>query len=198
MKSRIWISWLLLCLCDEITFLLGAGTVRREPISEAGQVNEDTRLLKDFSDRVQAYVKLHKRLEASLPPLKPTPDPAKIVSHQQALAKKIQAARQDAKPGSIFTPDITERFLRLIRNEFQGPNASHARATLRQGEPVKIRLGVNAGYPKGVPLTTVPPTLLLNLPRLPPEVEYRIVDHELILRDIKANLIVDIIPKAIP
>ena len=187
MKSRIWISCLLLCLCDEITFLLGAGTVRREPISEAGQVNEDTRLLKDFSDRVQAYVKLHKRLEASLPPLKPTPDPA-----------KIQAARQDAKPGSIFTPDITERFLRLIRNEFQGPNASHARATLRQGEPVKIRLGVNAGYPKGVPLTTVPPTLLLNLPRLPPEVEYRIVDHELILRDIKANLIVDIIPKAIP
>jgi hypothetical protein len=37
----------------------------------------------------------------------------------------------------------------------------------------------------------VPVTLLLNLPRLREELEYRIVDKHLILRDVQANIIVD-------
>lgn len=44
---------------------------------------------------------------------------------------------------------------------------------------------------------TVPVTLLLNLPRLPEEIEDRIVDKNLILRDVQANIIVDFIPNAI-
>ena len=40
----------------------------------------------------------------------------------------------------------------------------------------------------------MPPSLLLNLPKLPKELEYRFVDHELIVRDVAANLIVDFIP----
>ena len=41
----------------------------------------------------------------------------------------------------------------------------------------------------------MPPSLLLNLPKLPKELEYRFVGRELILRDIAANLIVDVIPE---
>ena len=55
-------------------------------------------------------------------------------------------------------------------------------------------LQVNANYPDGLPLQSMPPSLLLNLPRLPKELEYRFVGRELILRDTQANLIVDVIP----
>jgi hypothetical protein len=43
----------------------------------------------------------------------------------------------------------------------------------------------------------VPANLLANLPQLPEDVEYRIVDKHLILRDVDANIIVDYIPDAI-
>jgi hypothetical protein len=43
-------------------------------------------------------------------------------------------------------------------------------------------------------LQTFPPTLLANLPKLPPELEYRFVDNALILRDTKANVVVDFLP----
>jgi hypothetical protein len=40
--------------------------------------------------------------------------------------------------------------------------------------------------------------LLRKLPDLPPELEYRIVGRSLILRDVKANLIVDILRDVVP
>jgi hypothetical protein len=39
---------------------------------------------------------------------------------------------------------------------------------------------------------------LLKLPELPPELAYRFVGHDLALKDIKAGLIIDLIPNAIP
>ena len=47
-------------------------------------------------------------------------------------------------------------------------------------------------------MQSTPPTLLANLPKLPAELEYRIVDRELVLLDTKANLIVDLLPNALP
>jgi hypothetical protein len=56
---------------------------------------------------------------------------------------------------------------------------------------------VNAKYPPNAPLSTMPPTVLLNLPKLPQGLEYRFVGKHLILFDSKANLIVDILRNAI-
>jgi hypothetical protein len=64
---------------------------------------------------------------------------------------------------------------------------------------VKLKeLRVNQQYPKGIPLQTTPPSLLLNLPKLPKGLSYRVVDNTLFLLDEEANLIVDFIPNAIP
>jgi hypothetical protein len=49
-----------------------------------------------------------------------------------------------------------------------------------------------------LPLQSTPPSLLANFPELPKEVEYRIVGHNLILRDVDANLIIDFLTNAIP
>ena len=158
-----------------------------------------THAAREFSDQVQKYVKLHKQVEASLPALKPSKDPAAIIGYQQALAKKLFQARHDAKQGDIFTPEVSAEFRGILSDVFHGPDSALARSTIKQGEPVKaVSLQVNNTYPDGVPFTTVPPTLLLKLPPLPAEVEYRIVDRYLVLEDIKANLIVDFINGAIP
>jgi hypothetical protein len=57
---------------------------------------------------------------------------------------------------------------------------------------------VNALYPEKAPLATVPPLILGNLPRLPEGVEYRFMGRDFVLRDVKANLVVDYINEAVP
>jgi hypothetical protein len=158
-----------------------------------------THAAREFSEHVGKYVKLHKKMEDSLPALKPTEDPAVIVEYQQALAKKLFQARREAKQGDIFTPAVSAEFSGILSDVFHGPDAAMSRSTVKQGEPVKaVSLQVNNTYPDGIPFTTIPPTLLQKLPPLPAEVEYRIVDRYLVLQDIKANLIVDYMDGAIP
>jgi hypothetical protein len=70
---------------------------------------------------------------------------------------------------------------------------------MKQGAPLtETTVIVNQGYPDGLPYTTVPPTLLQVFPKLPDEVVYRVVVSDLVLLDLKANLVVDLIPGIIP
>lgn len=190
-RSRGAPRWALLAavLVAWCVFALLAAAAGKEP-------EEDAATFKAFSQRVDEFVRLHKSVEATLPKLKTTDLPEMIAAHQQALARKIREARPQAQRGDIFTDQAREAFRRTVRSEFQGPHASNARATIRQGDPVKaVRLRVNQPYPEGVPYTTVPPTLLLKIPKLPDEVAYRIVDRDLVLVDLNANLVVDWIPE---
>ena len=63
---------------------------------------------------------------------------------------------------------------------------------------MRLPIHVNEAYPAKAPLQSTPPSLLLNLPRLPKGLRYGIVDHDLLLDDVEANLIVDFVPAAIP
>lgn len=184
--------------------ILLAGIFAAGPLHGASQTQNPQVDLKapgfqEFSDRVQKYVKLHKSVEATLPKLKSTNEPELIVAHQKALARKIKAARIHAKRGEIFTPAATEAFRKAMSIEFQGPHAPHAQATMKQGAPLKeVHLRVNQIYPDSVPYTSVPPTLLQNLPKLPEEVAYRAVSQDLVLLDAKTNLVLDFIANVIP
>jgi hypothetical protein len=149
----------------------------------------------DFIQRVQQVLKLHK----NVPGLRNTRKHQEIVDRRSALARNIREERKDAKQGDIFSPEITEVFQRVIQSTFRGPGAPNVRKTIRQGEPLKgWRLTVNGDYPEHLPVTTIPPTLLLNLPQLPTGMEYRIVGHDFVLEDTQARLIVDFIPGALP
>ena len=154
---------------------------------------------KEFTELVQQYMELRKQLNASLPRLGSRESQEHIVAHQQAFAQKIREARPGAKRGDIFEPEIAEEFRRLIRREFRGPKGPNARKTIRQGNPVKpFRLRVGDTYPETLPVTTMPPALLLALPQLPEGVAYRIVGRHLVLQDVDARLIVDFIHDALP
>lgn len=163
-------------------------------------VNADAAIVQDFEKRITEYQKLHKSVEGSLPRLKKTQSPEKIERHEHELARKIREARDPAGQGAIFAPEIGGEFKRLISLAMQGQKATVVKQSLKHAEPVRLskRLRVNHSYPEHIPLQSTPPTLLENLPKLPPELEYRVVGHDLILRDAKANLIVDLLPNAIP
>jgi hypothetical protein len=158
----------------------------------------DTRGFQEFHDRVEAYEKLHKEAEKSLPKLKKKDKAEAIATRQEALVNKIRELRSNARQGDIFTPSATEAITRTIKAVFAGPEAREVRRTIQAGEPLKgFEVQVNQRYPDDMPFTTVPPTLLRKLPELPEEVVYRILGPSLLLIDRKANMIVDFIPNAI-
>ena len=163
-----------------------------------GKANPNALALADFQKRIKAYVELRNKLEQGSAEQKETNDPARIREAQVKLAERIRQARGNARPGDIFTPEIRAIFRRLMYPETQGREGRATKATIEADSPAAVPLKVNAPYPEGRPLPTVPANLLANLPQLPEQLEYRIVDKHLILRDVDANIIVDFIPNAIP
>ena len=168
-------------------------------IGVAGQrVNAGAQHIADFQQRVAAYVKLRNEAAAGMPGQKPTASPSKMSNQERELAQRIRSLRPSAKKGDIFTPEISAEFLRLIRLAWRNPDAAQMRRSLARAEPVSITIHINDAYPASIPLQSMPPTLLENLPSLPKELEYRVIGHNLVLRDARANLIVDFIERAIP
>ncbi len=169
------------------------------PNREQKDQKEDAAGFKEFSDRVQDYVKLQRTVESKLPALKSTDLPEMITAHQQALARMIREARPNAKAGDIFTNSAREAFRHVIRRAFEGPHADNARATMELGAPLKdVHLRVNGIYPDTVPYTTVPTTLLANFPTLPDVLAYRLVGPDLVLIDVKSNMVVDLAHALVP
>ena len=173
-------------------FLLACAAAR------AQDSGADPAALGDFQKRIGAYLKLHEKAGSSTGKLKPTPSPDHIAHHESELAHKIREMREHAGQGNIFTAEIAAMFRRMIGSTAGGRDATTVHQSLRRSEPVAIRIKVNRAYPEGLPLQTTPPSLLQNLPRLPAELEYRVVGRALVLRDVGANLIVDYLPDAMP
>jgi hypothetical protein len=158
----------------------------------------------EFGKRVDAYVALRDSLAERMGPLDETKSQAEIAARATTLATLITGARDSAKQGDIFTPEFATIIATLIKTEYSRRTDS----VLEQREDAQEELeeelanfvpAVNMIYPPLYPLATFPATLLPLLPQLPTDkVEYRIVSHYLILRDVEANLILDVMPNAVP
>ena len=166
-------------------------------VAQQRGANPDALIQQDFQKRIDAYIALRTNAVKGIGPLKPTTNPAEIKAGQDALAERIAHARSDAQPGDIFTPEIRQRFRELLAPQLKGESGRDAKAIVKDDAPPAVPFKVNAAYPEGKPLPTVPAKLLVNLPRLPKQVEYRIIDKHLILRDTEANVIVDYMLNAI-
>jgi hypothetical protein len=189
-------------VCSRLLVLLAAPALVaqafQQPDSSKDRVNPNALVVADFMNRVSDYLKLHKKVNDKVHQLKPTASPEAIARHERELGHEIREAREHARPGDIFTPEISREFQRLIALAMQGSNGTRVHQSLQRAEPVQVDLRVNRAYPAGLPLQSTPPTLLANLPALAKDLEYRIVGHNLILRDVDANLIIDFITNAIP
>jgi hypothetical protein len=154
-------------------------------------VNPDAAVLLDFKARVDAYMKLRKEAVKGAPKLKETNDPAQIKASQDAMSAQIRAARVNAKHGDVLTPEMAAAFRRALYPELTGDEGRDAKAVIKDDAPTNITFKVNAKYPEGASLPSVPANLLMNLPQLPAPLQYRIVEKHLILLDEDADVIVD-------
>lgn len=153
--------------------------------------------LKAFTQRVATYVELKKKMQADLPTPKPGDRATgKAETTEDTLAARIQIARRGAKPGDVFG-DAAAYIKRVIERDTQTRGVRDAYAAMKE-VPAKSPPAVNALYPEKAALATVPPLILVNLPRLPDGLEYRFMGRDLILRDRDANLIVDFVEGAVP
>ena len=159
--------------------------------AKATGVNPDAAVLADFKSRIDAYMKFRKEAVKDAPRLKETKDPAKISAAQDAMSIQIRTARANAKHGDIFTPEITAKFRRLLSPGLKGDEGRDAKAIIKDDAPTNITFKVNAKYPEGAPVPTVPASLLVNLPTLPEPLQFRIIEKHLILLDEDADIIVD-------
>ena len=149
----------------------------------------DAETLAAFNKRIQDYAALRKRLEVGLPPLKITTDADEIETFEHRLAERLREVRESRR-GQLFVPRMEGQVKRMLELR---ANAATIAAIMDDG-PAEFDVDINDTYSKQRPLATMPPNILLRLPDLPPDMEYRFVGRHLVLRDARANIILDEIP----
>ena len=165
--------------------------------SDGQPVNAMGAAILAFHKHLEAYMKVHNEAEAKVPSLKRTDDPVEISSREKALGEMIMTLRAGAQEGVVFAAESQPHFRTIIQEDFAKRTLADRRALVHE-LPKGAKVSVNTVYSTTLPLLTFPAALLQKLPDLPPELEYRIVGRHLILRDVKANLIVDVLRDAIP
>jgi hypothetical protein len=123
------------------------------------------------------------------------------------MADAIRTLRPGARQGDFFAPEVQPVIKKIIAAELAGRAGLPARKELLNGNPpvdpdhddrLPVTLAPDNPYPSAAPVSNVPPSVLLTLPLLPKEVEYRFVNRDLVLRDVGANMILDYLPGAAP
>ena len=149
--------------------------------------------------RIEAYAALRRRVEGSLPPLQPTTDVQAVYVRRAQLASAIKAARPEARRGDIFTFSVAAHLRRAIREALTGVDVDamlldlyEEHEMLRGFRPPQV----HDAYP-GWATHAMPAILLLKLPPLPDDIEYRLIGGDLVLLDTRADLIVDVLPRAV-
>lgn len=161
------------------------------------RTGDEQRLIDDFKKRVDHYEDVSSKLEAQVYPPSTELDPNTIHARQKELAARIVKALPEWKQGAIFTPEISAFFKRRIAEVIGGPDGANIKGAIFDDAPGQMTVKVFTEYPAGVPIATLPAQMLKLFPALPKELEYRFLGLNLILMDIAAFLIVDVIPDAI-
>jgi hypothetical protein len=160
------------------------------------RVNPIAEAIAAFQKRVETYLTLRKDLTKTIPEVKETGDPAKISAREKTLGQAIATAREGSKQGEVFG-DLSSYLREIVAEDWKSRSPADQKASLSE-LPKNLKLTVNQPYPTTLPLATVPGNLLARLPKLPEELEYRLVDRQLLLRDRDANLVIDVLSGTAP
>jgi hypothetical protein len=190
MRTGLALLFSVLCIS------LPAGSISAALIPQQGPVNARAQALVEFKKRVDTYLDLRRAVTQKYPEVRETGDPAKIHTREVNLGKGIALARPNAKAGDLFGP-VSNQLLKIVEDDWNSRSPADQKAILAE-IPKGLALKVNQPYPPNIALATVPPKLLAQLPMLPEELEYRLVNRRLLLRDRDANLIVDVLVGAEP
>ena len=204
MVGKVWlIVWTAVSLMTAAVFAEGERTQDQDKRAEIQSVASplatgDRAVVEEFQRRLRQYDAVRHRLDAALPMEVVSPNPVVIVAIRDAHRAALRCERLTARQGDIFFPEVVVLFRRLIVDSLHGMAPDDFLMTLTEVDAAPIAPPfVNASYPDGGALATMPPQLLQIFPTLPPGLEYRFVGRDLILWDPHADLIVDFIPRAL-
>ena len=172
-------------------------TCTAEPIAPTAV---EAPILDAFNHRIGAYMQVHNDIEWSVMPHRLYDDPEEMFDALEAFQSAIRAARPDARPGTIFTADVSALIRARIERRLANCNdkvedvLDFINEERLSGAP-KPRVYKPFPWSLG---SAMWPTLLPALPSLPAELQYRFADRDLVLIDMHADLVVDILTDALP
>jgi hypothetical protein len=166
--------------------------------SKNGVVDPQSAPLQEFQTRLDRYLALRSSLSGKLKPLSSTPNAAELVSRQEALASAMKAARMHAKRSDLVPWPAAQLIATIVRDDFKRRNPTAKMGVFDEVPAVKGASLINRTYPADAALPTAPPLLLMNLPRLPDNLQYRFVGRDVVLLDGDLQLVVDYIPNVLP
>ena len=158
----------------------------------------DGAAINQFDAAIAKYLALRKKLLGEVSGPVPESTAPTLTQASDVLAAAIQRSRPNARPGDLFVPPVTTLIKRRVIDAVQKDNLGPILATIDDEEAGPTAPSIHMRFPAASQMATMPPSLLAVLPKLPKELEYRIIGNYLILRDVDAALILDVIPDAIP
>jgi hypothetical protein len=165
----------------------------------SGNVTPQGDALARFRGAVDAYVRLHRQIEQQQPPFSTAMEAASLLHAVDRLAVAIVAARPDARRGDLFDDEVSPILRLRLEAALRANDLTTADvvASLEQDEEELPGVRVNGRFPPRL-WTAMRPCLLQALPELPEELQYRFVGRDLVMVDVHANIVVDILPRALP
>jgi hypothetical protein len=156
--------------------------------------------VEQFTAATRSYALTHRRIERMLGPLVISASADELIAHINAMGAAVNLERPHARQGDIFTAPVADVLRARIADALAANSLTpadvvtdeipeglnRASLALRVGGPFPWVLGHN-----------MLPGVLAALPELPPELQYRFVFRDLVLVDVHANVIVDILPHAL-
>ena len=153
-----------------------------------------------FLQAADAYTLMHRRLERQLPPLAMNANPATVSLAIDTMAAAIRAERRDAAPGDLFNPAVRATIRTRIGEALRAHDLTAADVLAAERDAGidtgAADLHVNGTFPWALS-SRMFSCVLAVLPPLPPELQYRMIGRDLVLIDVHASLIVDILPFAL-
>lgn len=153
-----------------------------------------------FERATRDYVQMHRRLESQIGAIQLNSTVAEVNRTIQELAAAIRAERLGATQGDFFTPalatELRARINSALRDNGFTPGDVRQNERLEAIEADTGALRVNGTFP-WVLATAMFPCVIAALPPLSAELQYRIVGDMLVLIDVHASLILDLLPHAL-
>jgi hypothetical protein len=181
---------------SRVAFAAAAGFILGSAPGAAQPVQGDAPVIARFQSAAAEYAALHRRLEVGIEPIAATADPQVLTRGIDAMTAAMRAARPDARQGDLFVPELAAILRARVKDALlaHGLTVGDVRAAALEDMAGfrNVSLPINGPFPWHA-ASTMPACMFEALPELPPELEYRLVGPDLVLLDLHASLIVDVL-----
>jgi hypothetical protein len=150
---------------------------------------------------IEAYMVLRDEATQALPPLEISPDAENFLIATDAMAAAIRLARPSAAEGDVVNPEAAILLRHRIRGTLAERGCGVADILAEQRDsalyPTPPRPIVHDQFDWGWG-SFMPACVLRVLPPLPEDLQFRFVQRDLVLVDVGADLVIDVLPDALP